>query len=95
MRSISYDDVREFLHAYLSRKLESQGRTLPNEFSDDSDLLLSGLIDSLGMLDLVTALEEFCGREVDFESLDPEKLTIVRPLCEFVSAYCATSSHSD
>lgn len=89
MNSISYDDVRNFLQGFLSKKLEEQGRALPEDFSDEYDLLLSGLIDSLGLLELVSALSEFTGREIDFENLDPEKMTVVGPLCEFVSAQCA------
>jgi acyl carrier protein len=52
---------------------------------EDCDLLLSGMIDSLGLLDLVAAIQEFAGREIDFEILDPEEMTIVGPLCRFVS----------
>jgi acyl carrier protein len=43
------------------------------------------MIDSLGLLDLVAAIQEFAGREIDFEILDPEEMTIVGPLCRFVS----------
>jgi acyl carrier protein len=84
MSQVTLDEVREFLATYLSQKLAAQGRTLPDDFCDESDLLLSGMIDSLGILELVTALSEFVGQEIDFEALDPEKMTVVGPLCEFV-----------
>jgi acyl carrier protein len=43
------------------------------------------MIDSIGLLDLVAAIQEFAGREIDFEILDPEEMTIVGSLCRFVS----------
>ena len=83
------DDVRGFVEEFLQRKLQAQGRNLPADFSDQTDLLLSGMIDSLGILELVTALSEFCGQEIDFDALDPEKMTIVGPLCDFIASECA------
>src|SRR5437762_982190 len=50
---------------------------------DSCDLLLSGVIDSLGLVELMTALQERCGREIDFDALDPEQMTKVGPLCDF------------
>jgi acyl carrier protein len=43
----------------------------------------------LGLLDLITAFQEHCGREIDFDALDPEQMTVVGPLCDFVSAQMA------
>jgi acyl carrier protein len=36
-----------------------------DELNDELDLLRSGLLDSLGFVDLVVELEKRCGREVD------------------------------
>jgi acyl carrier protein len=74
-----------FLKDYLGRKLEANGRGASEDLPEDCDLLLSGMIDSLGLLDLVSAIQEFAGHEIDFEILDPEEMTIVGPLCRFVS----------
>jgi len=43
------------------------------------------MIDSIGLLELMEALREFSGNDIDFEVLDPEEMTIVGPLCRFVS----------
>lgn len=94
MSSITCGEVRAFLETFVSEKLQAQGRALPNDFSDSSDLLLSGMIDSLGILELVNALGEFTGCEIDFEALDPEKMTVVGPLCEFVASQCCASNPS-
>ncbi len=85
MNGLTPADVRVFLKEYLDRKLTANGRSGVQELPDHCDLLLSGMIDSIGLLELVTALQGFVGREIDFEILDPEEMTIVGPLCRFVS----------
>ena len=85
MSDLTYADVRVFLKDYLSRKLEPSGLGACDDLPEDCDLLLSGVIDSMGLLDLIVAIQEFAGREIDFEALDPEEMTTVGPLCKFVS----------
>ena len=82
---MSEGNVRFFLKDYLAQSLKASGRVLPDDLADDCDLLLSGVIDSLGVLDLMTAMQEFAGRDIDFALLDPEQMTIVGALCKFVS----------
>ena len=85
MKDLSPTELKNFLQSYLAERLSTQGRHFPDDFGDTCDLLLSGVIDSLGLLDLMTALQEYCGRPIDFDVLDPEQMTIVGPLCHFVS----------
>ena len=85
MNAASVDDVRTFVTGFVQKKLAAQGHDQPHQLSDECDLLLSGLIDSLGLLELVTAVTQHYGREIDFEMLDPEQMTIVGPLCRFVA----------
>jgi acyl carrier protein len=84
MSAVTPNDVRLFVTGFVQERLAGQGQESPNELSDDCDLLVSGVIDSLGVLDLVTAIQQYCGREIDFEALDPEQMTVVGPLCKFV-----------
>jgi acyl carrier protein len=85
MTKVSPEDVRIFLRNFLIEESRMQGRDLPTSLPDECDLLLSGFIDSLGLLELVTAIHEYFGSEIDFEALDPEHITVVEPLCRFVS----------
>ena len=94
MKVIGYEEAHEFLEDFLLQKLTAQGRNTPTELPEECDLLLSGLIDSLGILELLTALSHYCGREIDFEALDPDQMTIVGPLCRFVSAQNACTEQS-
>lgn len=82
---ISKTEVRDFLGRKLAPQLEALGidvDPLPN----DLDLLEQGLIDSLGLIELVVAIDEEFDLAVDFEDMDPEQLTVVGPLCEFIAA---------
>jgi acyl carrier protein len=85
------DDVRRFILAHLAEQLRVQGRSLPTDLPDDYDLMLSGLIDSLDLLELMTALAEHCGGEIDFEAIDPDQMTILGPLSRFVAEEAARS----
>jgi acyl carrier protein len=53
---------------------------------DDLDLRDAGAIDSLGFLELIGALEDELGCELDFETLEPELLTVLGPLSRHVAA---------
>lgn len=85
MSVVTPADVRLFLMDYLRQKLEANGRGLAEDLPEDCDLLISGVIDSLGLLELVTALNEHFNRQINFEALNPEYITIVGPLCSYVA----------
>jgi acyl carrier protein len=61
----------------------------PADVPDDFDVREAGVVDSLGFIELVTALEDAFGVELDFEDLDPEQLTTVGPLASYVAAETA------
>jgi acyl carrier protein len=85
MSGVTKDEVRAFLTDHVKHQLEAQGRqATDDQIPDDCDLFLSGMIDSLGLLELAGALSDYCGFELEFEELDPEQMTIVGALCDFV-----------
>src|SRR5690242_12483138 len=51
---------------------------------DDAPLLESGIIDSLGMLDVVTFLEQTFNIKVEDEELSPENFFSIRCLAAYV-----------
>ena len=85
MSAVTPQDVRSFLVHYLSTKRSANQSAACEDLPEDCDILLSGMIDSLGLLELVGAIQEFTGVDIDFEALDPEEMTVVGPLCAFVS----------
>jgi acyl carrier protein len=64
----------------------------PGAASDDLDLRASGAIDSLGFVELVVALEETFGIELELEDVDPEQLTVLGPLSRHVGAQVAAAA---
>jgi acyl carrier protein len=55
------------------------------ELRDDIDLRLAGIVDSLGFVQLLAALEARLGRQVDVAELAPDQLTKVGPLARHIA----------
>jgi acyl carrier protein len=83
MIEVTAADVRAFALERVSDQLLAMGLT-PADVPDDFDLLDTGTIDSLGFLELVGALADRFGVDVDFEEMDPEDIGLVGPLCRLV-----------
>ncbi len=83
-KKVTSDDIKTFIIGYLTESLGESGRTLENDLPEDYDLLLEGVVDSLGMLTLTAEVEKHFNYEIDFEEIDPEEMTIVGPFCNFV-----------
>ncbi|MEA2275177.1 MAG: hypothetical protein QOC78_137 [Solirubrobacteraceae bacterium] len=78
------DAVRAFVVSELDVALRRAGFD-PDAVDDGFDLLTSGVVDSLGMLELIVAIDERYGLDVDFEGLDPEEMTVLGPLVRHVA----------
>lgn len=81
--------VRAFLAGHFEEELAALG--MPAELPEHFDLHANGVVDSFGVLELIAAIEERFGLDVDFEELDPEDLTVVGPFCRFVEAAAASA----
>ena len=79
------DDDRASFGTFLNRKLRDRGQRPLGELPDDYDLLLSGALDSLAFVEMMMAAGEHFSRDIDFEDLDPERMTLIGPLCLFVA----------
>jgi len=77
MQATVSDRIREFVRSRfpLARNLD---------FSDGDSLLDAGVIDSLGILDLVGFLEETFGIQASDEDLNPENFDSIATLVRFV-----------
>ena len=58
----------------------------PGAVPDDFDLLAEGVIDSFGVLELISALEVRYATTLDFSELPVEDLTVVGPLARHLSS---------
>lgn len=67
----------------------------PAAVPDDFDLRASGVVDSLGFLELVSFLEEVLEVEIDLDVLEPEELTQLGPLSRVVAAQATLAVPSE
>ena len=84
MKDITPASVREFLLAKYADPIAALGFT-PANISDDFDLLLNGVIDSFGILEMIGAIEDEFGVRLDMATLDAEQITIIGSLAHFVA----------
>jgi acyl carrier protein len=77
-------DVQQFILGRIDDPLRATG-VVPADVPASFDLLLEGVIDSFGVVELIGALEERYGLEFDFDELAPDDLTRIGPLASYVS----------
>jgi acyl carrier protein len=77
-------DVQDFILGRLQDPLEAKGLTAA-EVPSTFDLLLEGMIDSFGIVELIGSLEEQFGLEFDFDELAADDLTRIGPLSSYVA----------
>ena len=56
-----------------------------DEVPDSFDFLLSGIIDSFGILEMVSSIEDEFRVQLDMAALDAEQITVLGPLCQYVA----------
>ena len=84
MSDISPEKVRQFLLARYSETIKAMGFD-PVEVPDSFDFLLSGVIDSFGIMEMVSSIEDEFGIRLDLAALDAEQITILGPLSQYVA----------
>ncbi len=83
MSRVAAREVRSFLLSTLERPLAALGVDT-EELPDDFDLLTEGVIDSMGIVELIAAVEQRFGVQIDFADLDAEEFTVIGPFCRYV-----------
>lgn len=78
-------DVQQFILGRVDDPLRAHGLAA-SDVPDSFDLLLEGVIDSFGIVELIGALEERYGVEFEFDELAPDDLTRIGPLSTYVAA---------
>lgn len=82
------DELRDFILDRFAGELDALGLE-PEDVPEDFDLLSEGIMDSLALLELVTAIEERYGVEVALDGLAADRLTLVGPLVEHLAQQTA------
>lgn len=86
--AVTPEQVRTHLLTMYAEQIQMNGKTLA-EIPDNYDLLLEGIVDSFGILEMVGALEKAFGMELDMSDLDVEEITVLGPLSRYVAAHAA------
>jgi acyl carrier protein len=81
MDSAAVDDIAELVHEFIKQRFPLASS---KELTQDLSLLDSGIVDSLGVLDLVGFIEEQFGIEAQDEDLVPENFDSIAALTQFV-----------
>ena len=94
MRFTSADDVKSFVLNYLLKKAP------PGDFDvmkidDTFDFLEAGIIDSMGLLEMIEAMEDHFKITVDFEQMDTEKFTILGCFSRYVAEHAVAVGRGD
>jgi acyl carrier protein len=84
MSDLTADKVRAFLVTRYAESIKGIGRN-PDELPDEFDFLLNGIIDSFGILEMISEIEKQFDIQLDVAALDAEQLTILGPLSWFVA----------
>ena len=81
MDSAATDDTAELIHGFIKQRFPLASS---KELTQDLSLLDSGVVDSLGVLDLVGFIEEQFGIAAQDEDLVPENFDSIDALTRFV-----------
>jgi acyl carrier protein len=76
-------EVQAFLVERLGERLRSAGLD-PGALPDDTDLLAAGIVDSLGVLELMATVGDRFGLDDDWEDYDPDDILVLGPFCRYV-----------
>lgn len=82
--------VHDVILERLDEQLAAKGLT-PSDVPPSFDLLLEGVIDSFGVVEIIMLLEARFRIEFDFDELPADDLTRVGPLSEYVERKSAES----
>ena len=84
MKELTEAGIRRFLLEKYREPIGALG-LIPEKLADDFDFLLKGVIDSFGILEMISAIEKEFEIELDLAALDAEQITILGPLSRYVA----------
>jgi len=84
MEELTEPGIRRFLVDKYREPIEAMG-LMPDDLADDFDFLLTGVIDSLGLIEMIGAIETEFQIELDLGALDAEQITVLGPLSRYVA----------
>ena len=87
MTCCTKENVKAFLVKKYSAKLAYRGITA-DQVPDNFDFREQGILDSLGILDMISDVENEFNLVLDMEKLEAEKLAVIGAFCEYAANAC-------
>ena len=84
VKDVTESSIRQFLLDKYREPIGSIGLIADN-LADDFDFLLTGVIDSFGILEMISSIEDEFQIQLDLEDLDAEQITILGPLSRYIA----------
>ena len=84
MSLINVEEIRTYILKYLSESFTAKDLD-GVQIDDDFDFLEAGVIDSIGVIEMIAAIEKHFQITVDFEEMDPEEFTILGCFCRYIA----------
>ena len=88
MMPVKAEDIRDFI--IEKYKVAVSANVPPASIADQFDLLSEGIVDSMGILELLSSIEDRFNIEVDLEELDTDLLTQIGPLSRYMAEHAKT-----
>lgn len=85
MSLINAEDVKTYVLKYLSERAPKGDLDCMQTDNNAFDILQVGIIDSMGLLEMIEAMEDHFKITVDFEQMDTEKFTILGCFSRYVA----------
>ena len=79
MKKYTFEDIREIVLGIIEPKIVKAGLDKKN-ISNETDLLMTGILDSFDFIDTICAVEESTGLTVDFSNVDSKSFTTLKGL---------------
>lgn len=88
MRTAQEEALAKHLTEWVKKGRETAGADVP-AFSEDTDLIATGILDSRGFIEMMIEVEQQTGNRIDLNDVDPSEFTTIKGLCR-----CAMSQGS-
>lgn len=83
MKVVRQDELASLITGWIAKDGRNPNSNNIN-FTEDTDLLASGLLDSMGFIELLLYVESITGEKMDLSDLDPSDFTSVSGLSRSV-----------
>jgi acyl carrier protein len=84
VNSITPAQVKDFLKRHFQDRFRAKGID-PETIDDHFSLLETGVVDSFGVISMITTIEQEFHMEIDIENLNPDDISIVGRFCKYVA----------